>query len=118
MVGWLTHPHELAAAPDEIELMARLSVSPSPGRGEVEYFVFRFRVHPPHWSAKDGWMAGIAGPYKTTGDPIPHGEHTFSRFEAYDLRTPEDHVVTIAQGIELTAVATEGYLTLFVVEDE
>ena len=92
LVLWLCHPNELTSAPDEIELMATV---PSPGSkpdGPARYFVFRYRVNPPHWAAKDGWMAGIAGPYPEEGEAIPHGQGTFSRFDAYDSKTPEEHV--------------------------
>lgn len=101
LVLWLCHPNELAAPPDEIERMAEVPAPASQGRG-ARYFVFRFRTKPPHWAAKDGWMAGIAGPYDGTG-PLPvELSGTFSRFEAFDSRTPEEHVrVTLeATGIK------------------
>jgi hypothetical protein len=88
LVGWLGHPNELGAAPDEIELMATL---PAP-RAQGHYFLFRYRTLAPHWAAGDGWMAGVAGPYDLTAVPRPFGPGTFSRFEAYDSRTPEEHV--------------------------
>jgi len=89
LVSWLCHPNELQSAPDEIELMATL---PAPGSTAMHYFLFRYKVHPPHWAAKDGWMAGVAGPYDLTKDPEPYGPGTFSRFEAFDSRTPEEQV--------------------------
>lgn len=88
LVSWLNHPNELGAFPDEIELMARV---PAPA-GAGQYFVFRFKTAPPHWAAADGWKAGVAGPYDLGAAPVPHGRGTFSRFEAYDSRTPEGHV--------------------------
>jgi hypothetical protein len=91
LVAWLHHPNELAAVPDEIELMATLPVpgAASPG---ARYFLFRFRTKPPHWAASDGWMAGVAGPYPPAAPFTPHAAGTFSRFDAYDSRTPEEHV--------------------------
>jgi hypothetical protein len=59
------------------------------------YFVFRFRVKPPHWAASKGWLAGVAGPYDVTQDPTPYGRKTFSRFESFESQTPEQHVETI-----------------------
>jgi hypothetical protein len=91
LVLWLCHPNELAAPPDEIELMARVPVPKEPSSA-MKYFVFRYRTKPPHWAAKDGWLAGIAGPYPETGSVSPGASGTFSRFEAYDSRTPEEHV--------------------------
>jgi hypothetical protein len=92
LVLWLCHPNELATAPGAIELMARL---PAPQQADGlgrEYFLFRFRTLPPHWAAGDGWMAGVAGPYVSSNDPAPHASGTFSRFEAYDAHSPEEHV--------------------------
>jgi hypothetical protein len=89
MIGWLCHPNELQVAPDEIELMATV---PAPGAPETHYLLFRYRTHEPHWAAKDGWMAGVAGPYDLTKPPAPYGAGTFSRFERFDSRTPQEHV--------------------------
>lgn len=88
LVAWLNHPNELGSSPDEIELMAKV---PTP-RGEGHYFVFRYRVAAPHWAARDGWMAGVAGPCDLAQPPTPYARGTFSRFEPYDSRTPEEHV--------------------------
>jgi hypothetical protein len=89
LVAWLCHPNELQGPPEEIELMATL---PAPGAANTHYFLFRYRTHEPHWAAKDGWMAGVAGPYDLTAPPAPYGPGTFSRFEGFDSRTPEEHV--------------------------
>jgi hypothetical protein len=89
LVAWLCHPNELQVPPDEIELMATL---PAPGNPATHYFLFRYRTHAPHWAAKDGWMAGVAGPYDLSKDPEPYAAGTFSRFEAFDSRTPDEHV--------------------------
>jgi len=91
LVVWLNHPNELGVPPSEIELVARV---PEPGTasGHSTYFVFRFRSAEPHWAAKDGWMAGVAGPYKMESPVVPHAPGTFSRFEPIDSRSPEEHV--------------------------
>lgn len=56
------------------------------------FFVFRFRTKPPHWAAKDGWLAGVAGPYWENEEPdlVPAG--VFSRFEAFDSCSPDEHL--------------------------
>ena len=91
LVAWLCHPNELAAPPDEIELMATV---PSPGEefADHRYFVFRYRTKPPHWAASQGWLAGVAGPFPVMGAPSSSARGTFSRFEAWDARTPAEHV--------------------------
>lgn len=89
MVLWLGHPHELGATPDEIEL-TRVVAAPGAPRGS--YCLFRFRMKPPHWAAHAGWLAGVAGPYVEDEEVLVAAAGTFSRFEPYDSRTPEDHV--------------------------
>lgn len=91
LVLWLTHPNELDAPPAEIELMAKVP-APEPDLDGHHYFVFRYRTHPPHWAAEDGWMAGIAGPFTADGSESQSVSGTFSRFEPYESRTPEEHV--------------------------
>jgi hypothetical protein len=88
---WLAHPHELGAAPDEIELLGRFERRPV-DQEPAEFFVFRFRVSPPHWAAPKGWIAGIAGPYALDQPPTTTARRTFSCFESADARTPEGHL--------------------------
>jgi hypothetical protein len=98
LVAWLAHPNELGSVPPEIELLARV---PEPGNASADaaYFIFRFRVHEPHWAAKNGWLAGVAGPYSTSGTPTAGGRGTFSRFEPAERHTPEEHVALAHQAV-------------------
>lgn len=91
LVAWLCHPNELGAPPSDVELVARLPAPQGPS-SDSAYFLFRYRTDEPHWAAKDGWLAGVAGPYATAGDLSASAPGTFSRFEAIDSRTPEEHV--------------------------
>jgi hypothetical protein len=96
MVAWLAHPHELASVPDEIQYMARVVKDAGPDIGEVVWFVFRFRADKPRWAATKGWMAGVVGPYRMSGDRVlTRGTATFSQFMAYDRKNPEEHVTSI-----------------------
>jgi hypothetical protein len=96
MVDWLTWGMELGQAPDEIELMKIVSKDTETEDGTIDYYVFRFRTYPPHWAAKDGWMAGISGFFPREGGPYTHsGGDTFSCFEPWDSMTPEEHVAKI-----------------------
>lgn len=94
LVLWLDHPNELGTVPDEIELMATLPL-PAPGLEHQRYFLFRYRTNPPHWAAKDGWLAGVAGPFSLDGPAASAAPGTFSRFEPFDSKTPEEHVLVI-----------------------
>lgn len=98
MVNWLMYPAELGRAPDEVELM---HVEPfaqdedGPG-GTYEIYLFRFRTSEPKWAAEKGWMAGIAGPFERGGQPsIESLGATFSCFESWDIKTPEEHMESI-----------------------
>jgi hypothetical protein len=91
MVNWLVYPTELGQVPDEIELM-KVVTTGAPGE-EQDYFVFRFRMDEPHWAAKNGWMAGVAGGFERRKQPTTDaGGDTFSSFTAWDSKTPEEHV--------------------------
>ncbi len=96
LVVWLNHPNELGTVPDEMELMATLPV-PAAGFEGQQYFLFRYRMSPPHWAAEDGWLAGVAGPYPVDGPVVPGASGTFSRFEPYDSKSAEEHVRTTHQ---------------------
>jgi hypothetical protein len=91
LVAWLCHPNELGSPPSEIEMVAELPTPDAPSEDSA-YFLFRYRMQEPHWAAKDGWIAGVAGPYATSGPFSSSANGTFSRFEAIDSRSPEEHV--------------------------
>jgi len=93
LVYWLCHPNELQQPPDQIELMKVVTMPSGTSLGDVDYYLFRFSVNPPHWAADEGWMAGVAGPY-IKGHPLDEQGTgaTFSEFEAYEALTPERHV--------------------------
>lgn len=93
MVNWLTFPTELGRVPDEIELMKVVPVDTGLKDGIYDYYLFRFRTHEPHWAAKDGWMAGVSGPYLRKDSPtVSSLGDTFSSFEKWDSKKPDDHV--------------------------
>jgi hypothetical protein len=83
MVDWLIYPTELGRAPHEIELLR--TVEARLGGDDMLYYVFKFRTHPPHWAAEDGWMLGVAGPFLARIAPstAAYGE-TFSTFAKLD----------------------------------
>jgi hypothetical protein len=91
LVFWLCHPNELGSAPDEIEMMSTVTRDSGTRLGRVDFVVFRYRVHAPHWAAEDGWMAGVAGPYVSGEEPTPVRPGTFSTFDPYDSKSPQEH---------------------------
>jgi hypothetical protein len=93
MVRWLVYPTELGQAPDRIELKEVFSIDSQSPDGILDYYLFRFRTAPPHWAAKRGWMAGVAGPFLRKEAPTTDAQgDTFSELERWDARTPDEHV--------------------------
>jgi hypothetical protein len=100
MVNWLTYPTELGRAPDEIELMHVGAFDTETEDGLIDYFVFRFRTFEPHWAAKDGWMAGISGPFLRKDSPSTKSYGgTFSRFDPWESKSAEEHLGDIQETI-------------------
>lgn len=92
LVRWLAFPAELGRVPDEMELMDVVSIEPL-ADVKLDWYVFRFRLGEPHWAAKDGWLAGVAGPYLHGAEPGTSAlGDAFSRFEPFSRRTSVGHV--------------------------
>ncbi|MFN7150501.1 MAG: hypothetical protein ACK4V6_13600 [Microthrixaceae bacterium] len=94
MVRWLADVTELGRAPDEIEHVAVVPLPDDPSvrrthpsmahlRAANTLFVFRFRMHAPHWSSARGWMIGVAG------------AHTSTSYRAEDECSVAEHVQDI-----------------------
>lgn len=94
MVNWLVYPTELGRVPDKIELMNVFQ------EGDMEYYLFRFRCDSKKDWEKVGWMAGLSGPFSKKNCPTTVAEgHTFSRFEEWDSKTPQEHFSNIVGNI-------------------
>jgi hypothetical protein len=85
LVQWASHPNEIRTPPEEIELMETFRVDLE--GEELEVFLFRFREFPKPWAPSQGWMAGIAGPFRdgeSLGSP-------WSAFDRWDSMSPDEH---------------------------
>jgi len=83
---WLSRPNELNAIPEEIELMKSYPVECDDGEmGEA--YLFRFREYPRPWEPGEGWMAGVAGPYRD-GRKV---SSPWSSFRRWDSMSPDEH---------------------------
>ena len=89
MVRWLTYPTELGRPPTQLEHLQTVVIDDDGHPADL--FLFKFRTDPPHWSAGDGWMAGVSGPFRHDGSPATRGM-TFSRFETLDSRSAAEHL--------------------------
>ncbi|MBO0823774.1 MAG: hypothetical protein J2P27_07920 [Actinobacteria bacterium] len=104
MVRWLTFPSELGRPPTQIEHIQAFTIDED-GK-PADLFLFKFRTDPPHWSADDGWMVGVSGPFRQADSPtIQSGGMTFSRFESLDSRSPAEHLEALAGTIREWAQA-------------
>lgn len=98
MVQWLIFPTELGRAPDHIELMKTIERDLGADAGVFVYFVFRFKTDSPHWSAKNGWMAGISGPFKRSEFPTTQDwGDTFSAFTKWDEFSADEHLASVEE---------------------
>lgn len=99
MVEWLVYPTELGCAPDEIELISVVDIGTD--ERPMDYYLFRFRTFPPHWAADKGWMAGLSGPFSRKDAPSTEAYgYTFSRFEPWDSKTPDEHIEATLQVLD------------------
>jgi hypothetical protein len=90
MVDWLVYPTELGRVPDHIELMNIFD------NGEEEYYIFRFKCD----DDEEGWLAAVSGPYEKSEIPTTSaGGFTFSHFEKWESKTPEEHLNAIVENI-------------------
>ena len=89
MVRWLTYPTELGRPPAQIEHLQTFVIDDDGHPADL--LLFKFRTGPPHWSAGDGWMAGVSGPFRHDGSPATRGM-TFSRFETLNSRSAAEHL--------------------------
>jgi hypothetical protein len=109
LVQWLCFPTELGREPDEIELMGVASMDTEDTEGTLDFYMFRFRSFEPHWSAKEGWIAGVAGPFASQAEPTPHGGGaTFSAFEPWDKMEPAEHLNHMLQILANVASEEDG----------
>jgi hypothetical protein len=93
LVNWLLHPTELGRPPDEIEFVQTVPFDTETDAGWADIFLFRFRTHPPHWCARDGWIAGVSGPFLRKDQPtIQALGDTFSAFTPWARKSLAEHV--------------------------
>lgn len=98
MVSWLAYPTELGRAPDHIELMESVEFDSETDAGLFTLYLFRFKTDPPHWSADEGWMAGVSGPFRNADFPTyASWGDTFSKFTPWAELSPDEHLSSILE---------------------
>ncbi|MGF7075004.1 hypothetical protein [Mucilaginibacter sp. 3215] len=100
LAQWLEFPTELDACPDEIEHIKRVTIDFDRRKNFIHYEVFKYRVNPPHWAAKNGWMLGVVGPFFDDSKPYDFPGATFSRINStIDKVTPEEEAKWVHENI-------------------
>jgi len=89
---WLMHPNEAQDAPEAVELVE--AVTRQVDGEDCEFFALRYRMPEGHWAAKDGWMLGIAGPFRDADSPYADSVGAFARFDDEYGTTQPDELVT------------------------
>lgn len=74
---WLMHPNELQDAPEAIEFIE--TIKKTVDGHDSDFHVYRYRMPASHWSEKDGWLLGLAGPMKIEPEPYFEMPGAFSR---------------------------------------
>jgi hypothetical protein len=96
LVSWLEYPTELGKAPDEIELMEKITLQENE---ELVYYVFKFRTIMPHWAARSNWMIGVVGPYQPKTPPFQEPLRVYSRFNQLQRVSPESEAKWVHENI-------------------
>ncbi len=108
MVRWLEYPTELGDVPTAIELMNVVSEDVGEPDGVMDWYLFRFRSDDKSWK-DESWMAGVAGPFRRREEPTTrdYGD-TFSSFDPWASKTPQEHVAKIREIIAKWAAHRAG----------
>lgn len=96
MVDWLLYPTELGYEPPEIELVHRVEGRSEDGEAGL-WCVWRFT------DDQGQAFAGASGPYPEAGeatDVLGAPAQCFSRFDAWDECTPDEHLERIVGNLE------------------
>jgi hypothetical protein len=90
MVRWLKFPTELGREPERLEKMATFDSDDG-----LRLYVWRFT------GFEGEWAASVSGPYEVDAPPGPvSGASTFSRFEAWEYATVEDHAARAVETLD------------------
>jgi hypothetical protein len=98
LVNWLEFPTELGTSPDEIEFLGKVSLAES---GDLDYYVFRYRMVRRHWATRIGWMMGVSGPYTRLSSPYDIPRQVFSRFRTTGSTSLDSEVLWVHNNVNM-----------------
>lgn len=91
LVNWLEFPTELGVAPNEIELLEKITLNESEA---LDYYVFKYRTNKSHH-----WMIGVSGPYLEDSILFAPPLRVFSRFNVLNSITTENEARWVHENI-------------------
>ncbi len=95
LVNWLEFPTELGKAPDEIEVIKKVTL-----KGEaIDYYTFKYKSQSPRWVKQLDWIIGVSGPYHENSKPYDIPVRVFSRFNTIASSSPEKEVEWVHNNI-------------------
>ena len=95
MVNWLEFPTELGNAPDEIEMIKKVTLEAE----AIDYYAFKYRLQSPQSVKQLDWVIGVAGPYGKDSKPYDLPVRVFSRFNQLESISPEMEVAWVHKNI-------------------
>jgi hypothetical protein len=98
LVNWLEFPTELGVPPDEIEFVEKVSLGEN---GDLDYYVFRYRMMRRHWAKRIGWMVGVSGPYNRESNPYDIPRQVFSRFRTIESTSAQSEVSWVHENVNI-----------------
>ena len=93
---WLMNPLELGEAPETAEVLETL-MRPLNG-DQCQFVVLRYRMPEGHYTAREGWLLGLAGPFREGESPFDSDAIGYSRREKADETTSSalvDHFIAL-----------------------
>lgn len=68
LVNWIAVEENLLQPPTQISLVEQIKLKEK--NNTLTYYVFKFKIDPPHFSADKGWLLGVVGPYSKKSKPF------------------------------------------------
>ena len=93
LVEWLRYSDVLSEFPDEIQLVD--AIDKETECGDSKYYMFRFRMNPPHPKSQMGWLIGCSGPFLGDEADLSYSFETGSAFQKDDGRAMGQHLIEI-----------------------
>lgn len=86
MTAWLSDPHELGKAPDQMVYVGKFVYH------AMQYYIFKFKA-----SVDGKWLVGVCGGFEK--DALEPCGHTFSQMQPYNAQTAQADCISMVERI-------------------